>query len=357
MKILMITDLYPVQEDELNTPRTLYNFVQSWIFQGHKVDVIKPNFVLNSFIRKKPYYKTGWYGNVYNVNYFTPFWFDVKNKLKDVDLSQYDKIFAHMPSGEIFALHLGIDFVAGIHSSDFEILSNPIYGLYFKSELKKVYKKATGIACRSHALKDKFIKEFPLYANKTFVALSGVDVPVNVSEEKPRYIDKARTERKRVLTCANLIKRKNVDKLIEACSNIEELDLTVIGDGQEKSKLMKMTSDVVFLGRLSQDRVFERMRASDIFVLPSVKETFGLVYLEAMACGCVTVGIKGEGIDGIIEDGVNGFLCELDELENKLREIIKRDDLKDIATRAVETAKKYTNESCAKSYLDGTTII
>ncbi|MFW2551510.1 hypothetical protein, partial [Klebsiella pneumoniae] len=70
MKILMITDLYPVKEDEVNTPKTLYNFVRSWECQGHKVDVIKPNFLLNSFLRQKPFYKTGWYGNVYNVNYF-----------------------------------------------------------------------------------------------------------------------------------------------------------------------------------------------------------------------------------------------------------------------------------------------
>ena len=358
MKILMITDLYPIKEDEINTPKTLYNFVQSWALQGHTVDVIKPNFILNSFIRKKPFYRTGWYGNVYNVNYFTPFLFNVKNKLKDFDFSKYDKIFAHMPSGEIFALHLGVDFVAGVHVSDFEVLSNPLYKFYFKSELEKVYKKASGIACRSYALKNRFIKEFPMHIHKTFVALSGVDVDKNSKREtkqKPRYMDGIKSDKKRVLTCANLIKRKNVDKLIEACNNIEGVELTVIGDGVEKDRLKRMSSDVVFLGRLSQDRVFERMRASDIFVLPSINETFGLVYLEAMACGCITVGIKGEGIDGIIEDGVNGFLCELDELETKLAEIIKRDDLNEIAARAIETAKNYTNETCAKSYLDNST--
>ncbi len=354
MKILMITDLYPVKEDEVNTPKTLYNFVKSWELQGHKVDVIKPNFLLNSFIRRKPFYKTGWYGNVYNVNYFTPFWFNIKNKLKGIDIDGYDRVFAHMPSGEIFALHLGIDFTAGVHASDFDVLTKPLYRFYFKKELEKAHKKAAGIACRSIVLKNRFIKEYPMYISKTFTALSGVDmepVPTTI-KQKPRYMDGIKSDFKRVLTCANLIKRKNVDKVIEACKNIDGVQLTVIGDGAEKQKLMRMSADVVFLGHLSHDRVLERMRASDIFVLPSVHETFGLVYLEAMSCGCVTVCTKGDGIDGIIEDGVNGFVCGVDELETKLREIIKRPDLKEIAKRAVETAEKYTNETCAQNYLE-----
>ncbi len=354
MKILMITDLYPVKEDEINTPRTLYNFVKSWELQGHKVDVIKPNFLLNSFIRKKPFYRTGWYGNVYNVNYFTPFWFNIKNKLKGIDIDGYDRIFAHMPSGEIFALHLGVDFVAGVHASDFDVLTKPIYRFYFKNELEKAHKKASNIACRSIVLKNRFIKEYPMYISKTFTALSGVDVtPAKTQiKQKPRYMDGIKSDYKRVLTCANLIKRKNVDKVIEACKNIDGVQLTVIGDGAEKQKLMKMSADVVFLGHLSHDRVLERMRASDIFVLPSVHETFGLVYLEAMSCGCVTVCTRGDGIDGIIEDGVNGFVCAVGELEDKLREIINRTDLKEIAQRAVETAEKYTNETCAQNYLE-----
>ncbi len=354
MKILMITDLYPVKEDEVNTPKTLYNFVKSWELQGHKVDVIKPNFLLNSFIRRKPFYKTGWYGNVYNVNYFTPFWFNIKNKLKGIDIDGYDRVFAHMPSGEIFALHLGIDFTAGVHASDFDVLTKPLYRFYFKKELEKAHKKAAGIACRSIVLKNRFIKEYPMYISKTFTALSGVDMePVTTTiKQKPRYMDGIKSDFKRVLTCANLIKRKNVDKVIEACKNIDGVQLTVIGDGAEKQKLMRMSADVVFLGHLSHDRVLERMRASDIFVLPSVHETFGLVYIEAMSCGCVTVCTKGDGIDGIIEDGVNGFVCGVDELETKLREIIKRPDLKEIAKRAVETAEKYTNETCAQNYLE-----
>lgn len=65
--------------------------------EGVEVSVIKPNFILNSFLRRKPFYKTGRYGDVFNVNYWTPFWFNVKDKLPQK--LDYDIVVAHMPSG------------------------------------------------------------------------------------------------------------------------------------------------------------------------------------------------------------------------------------------------------------------
>ena len=74
MKILLITDLYPIKRGDSNSPLTLHNFAFEWIKQGHKVDVVKPNFLFNSFVRKKPFYKTGFYEyegvKIFNVNYF-----------------------------------------------------------------------------------------------------------------------------------------------------------------------------------------------------------------------------------------------------------------------------------------------
>ena len=67
MKILFITDLYPVKEDEKTTPRTLYDFVQGFKKAGHDVNVIKPNFILNSFLRGKPFYKTGQYLSLIHI--------------------------------------------------------------------------------------------------------------------------------------------------------------------------------------------------------------------------------------------------------------------------------------------------
>ena len=81
MKILFISDLYPIKRDEKNSVLTLHGFVKEWIRQGHDVDVIKPNFIFNSFLRKKPFYKTGFYEyeqvKVFNVNYHLPFLGDI----------------------------------------------------------------------------------------------------------------------------------------------------------------------------------------------------------------------------------------------------------------------------------------
>ena len=133
MKILVITDLYPIKDEEKFTPKTIKNFVEAWENLGHEIRIIKPNFLFNSFLRKKPFYKSGIYGNVENINYFLPFVGNIKNKIKTK--FEPDIVIAHMPSGLIFANKLDLPFVAGVHVSDLEVLSNPIYSIYFKSEL------------------------------------------------------------------------------------------------------------------------------------------------------------------------------------------------------------------------------
>ena len=160
MNILVITDLYPVRDDEKSTPRTIYDFVQGWKELGHNVFVIKPNFILNSFLRGKPFYKQGLYGDVLNLNFWTPFWGNVKSKIPKTKFSlpQIDAVIAHMPSGLIFAnrMNFSVPFVAGVHVSDLEVLTNPLYSVYFKRELEKAYENAAKIACRSEICKRSF---------------------------------------------------------------------------------------------------------------------------------------------------------------------------------------------------------
>ncbi len=366
MKILFITDLYPIKSGEKATPRTLHNFVFEWIRQGHDVDVIKPNFIFNSALRGKPYYKNGLYEfegvKIFNVNYVTPFLFDIMKKLpKELDFDSYDTVIAHMPSGIIFANKLVNSIqkplVCGVHVSDIEVLTNPIYKYYFKTQLQDAFRNAKKIACRSHVLQKKFSKLMPECAQKTFVASSGVSVEVAEVETSTCNLDLPI----RVLTCANLIKRKNIDKLILAIKDLEEFELNIIGDGKELKTLKKLarnSSNINFYGRLPNNKVLEEMKNSDIFILPSVNETFGMVYLEAMSAGCVTVGIKNDGIDGIIKNGENGFLCEAtpQSIKETLLKIKASGNIKEILANGMKTAQYYTKENCAQIYLSSLSV-
>lgn len=344
MKILFVTDLYPIDEVEINTPKTLMKFVNEWQNLGNDVNIIKPNFLLNSFLRKKRFYKTGQYGTIFNVNYITPFLFNVKNKLPKLD---YDVIVAHMPSGIIFSNKLPGKLICAVHSSDIEVLTNPIYSIYFKKQMEKAYARASGIACRSQALKQKFLKLYPQYKSKTFLCESGIDF---------EPILKTTSCNKNILTCANLIKRKNIDKLILAINEMPDYNLKIIGDGQELKNLKKIAKkNIKFVGRKQYKDVLDLMRKSDIFILPSINETFGMVYLEALACGCVTIGVNDEGIAGIIKDGENGFLINPTEndIKNVLNHIKALDDekLKIVLQNCYNTAKSYNIKDCAVKYL------
>lgn len=375
MKILFITDLYPVKQDEKITPRTLLDFVKSWRSAGHEVDVIKPNFILNSFLRRKPFYKQGIYNGVTNLNYWTPFWFDVKKKFcpltpkpspagrgKSLNRlahlpSDYDLVIAHMPSGILFADKLGVPFIAGIHSSDLTVLTSPLYKFHFKKRMEKALENAKAIACRSFVLKEKFLKLYPQYKAKTFTAPSGINervidpspldpLPQSAREQSPSL---------KILTCANYKKRKNIEKVLTALNGLDGFELTVIGDGTDSETLRKLNPDAVFKGYQPREKVLEIMKESDIFILPSEGETFGMVYLEAMSSGCITICKTGDGIDGIIKNNENGFTVEPDiyDIRRLLIRIKNMDSnsRKLLLENSFSTVSQYTARACAENYL------
>ena len=261
-----------------------------------------------------------------------------------------------MPSGILFADKLGLPFVAGIHHSDLEVLTNPLYKFHFKKRMKTALNNAKAIACRSYVIKEKLLKLYPEFKNKTFVAPSGIDENIIIPPHPPAAPSPANGEKElRVLTCANFIKRKNIDKVIKACKELESFELTVIGDGKFRGRFEKLDKNVKFTGWLKPDEVYKKMRESDIFILPSVGETFGMVYLEAMAQGCITICTKDDGITGIIKNSENGFLTEptIEGIKQILTHIktLNSNELKSLRTNSFNTISKLTSTKCAENYL------
>ncbi len=125
-----------------------------------------------------------------------------------------------------------------------------------------------------------------------------------------------------VLFLGRLIDEKRVDILIRAigllAGRFPKLRCAVVGDGPERARLIQLASDlgvdrlVTFLGRVTDERIPALMRSSRIFVLPSVREGYGIAVVEAQACGLVPVVVRSplSAASDLIDDGTDGLICD-----------------------------------------------
>jgi glycosyltransferase involved in cell wall biosynthesis len=166
-----------------------------------------------------------------------------------------------------------------------------------------------------------------------------------------------------VSALGRLVAYKGIGDLIESLSRLPDPQsssrLVVAGDGPERAALEAQAADrlkerALFLGYVEDTS--DLYAASDIFVLPSQEEGFGLVYLEAAFHGVPSIGYNVGGVPYAIEDGKTGLLvplCDLDALSKAIQRLrddeVLRKSLGDNAkTRALE---RFTESASAERYL------
>ncbi len=138
------------------------------------------------------------------------------------------------------------------------------------------------------------------------------------------------SDEKVIIHISNFRQVKRVQDVIYSFERIAEevnAKLLLVGDGPEYSTVCQLVSElglrerVIFLGK--QENVSELLSISDLKLLLSSKESFGLVLLEAMACGVPCIGTNIGGIPEVIQNGESGYICELGDID-------------DISTKSVE---------------------
>lgn len=123
----------------------------------------------------------------------------------------------------------------------------------------------------------------------------------------------------RFVSVSNLEEGKGIDLNLEAFAALlkcgfDDWHYTIVGGGSQEKKLraqcgaLRLEKNVVFHGAQPHERVAEFLSESDVFVLPSWREAFGVAYLEAMASGSLSIGVRGQGAAEIIEHGETGIL-------------------------------------------------
>lgn len=215
-------------------------------------------------------------------------------------------------------------------------------------------------------------------ASKLVVIPPGVDVshfyPIPADEAK-MYVG-LKPEDRMVLFVGRIEPLKGLDTLIEAMSNLQleekqRVHLAIIGGDPaaspremsgEMARLQKLCDDlavgqtVVFLGKRDQDKLPYYYSAAELVVMPSHYESFGMVALEAMACGTPVIASEVGGLAYLVKDGETGFTIpdqEPDTLCEKISWLLNDRELHaSMSQRAVEYAQDYAWEKIANQILD-----
>ena len=212
-----------------------------------------------------------------------------------------------------------IPVIVTLHGTDITLVGeNPA----FKPVVEFSINKSDGVTAVSNFLKDKTLKAFQI-DNEIQVIYNFVDF------ERFRKIDKDHFKKaiapngERILThISNFRKVKRVEDVILIFKKVYEKipsKLMLIGDGPERRhaedlcREIGLCHEVRFLGK--QDAVEELLAISDLFVIPSENESFGLAALEAMACEVPVLSSNAGGLPEVNIDGQTGYVCQIGDVE------------------------------------------
>ena len=134
----------------------------------------------------------------------------------------------------------------------------------------------------------------------------------------------------------------------------EDLDLNYIKNIKTYIKINELGNQIVFYGSLTDENLQQKYLEHDVFVLPSVNEAYGIVFLEAMQFCMPVIGCKLGGAKEIINEGDNGYLIDPDDSDKLAELIILLNNDRQLLSQISESARqKYLhhptwNESISK---------
>lgn len=262
-------------------------------------------------------------------------------------------VHAHFgPDGTLampVAQRLGVPLIVSYHGSDATVKDEYAWGSYVGHRLYRLRRTRLAHTARAFVTPSRFVKSMAVARQgipeeKIVVIPHGIDVDQFRPGPDPKY--------GRILFVGRLVELKGLHHLIEAVSRIREsfpqVRLVVVGDGPDRAFYQslaerKLGRACTFLGAQPHQRVREEMQKAYVFSMPSISmpngeaESFGMVFLEAQACGVPVVAYAVGGIPEVVAHGKTGFLADegnVTALADYLKTFLENPDLRDAAGRA-----------------------
>lgn len=240
---------------------------------------------------------------------------------------------------------LGIPYIVAVRNTDVNIFFRLMPHL--RNTGIKIMLDAARIVFLSNPYMDFVIGKFVpecirgSLLEKSVVIPNGIDEFWLENKNKPRITK--RDGQLKLLTIGEIVRNKNHVTTAKATRILinrgYDAIYTIVGEikDQKIMETLKKHPFVRYLPKSPKEKLLEIYREADIFVLPSITETFGLVYPEAMSQGLPVIYSKGQGFDGQFEEGTVGFHVESRNAE-------------EIADRIVDITKNY--ETISRNCID-----
>ena len=248
-------------------------------------------------------------------------------------------------------------------SLDFKAHRYKIYSKIENALLKFTLHKSQRIIVMSRDLKKQIVRDYHIVP---LVIYHGVDHYKfrfdNAKRKKIRDLLGIGENEVLVLFVGILHRHKDVMTLIDAIpkilEDIKNVKFLIIGRGEQYTEMIERVKslnieDFVLVKKRVKD-IVAYYSAADVFVMPSLHERFGLVYVEAMACGLPVIAVNGHVVPEIT--GGVGLLFEpknSDDLAEKIIELINNRKLqKKLKIKSLKRSKKFTWSEAARKYYD-----
>lgn len=246
-----------------------------------------------------------------------------KDIIKKYEINNYSIIHAHsLFSNGYIALNLkrdfGVPYIVAVRNADINLFFKKM--IHLRKLGVQILKEAESVIFLSEPYKNFVVEKYvPNKLKKEIFDKSEV-IPNGIDEYwlKNKGIPKVYTKRENLnlVYVGAINKNKNLTTTVKAIEMLQQkgynVKFTVVGKIADKSIYQEIIKSpyVSYIEPKTKEKLIEIYRSNSIFIMPSITETFGLVYAEAMSQGLPVIYSKGQGFDGQFEEGKVGYRVE-----------------------------------------------
>ena len=305
----------------------------------------------------------------YPLFHYQPYELALSSKLVDmVKLHKIEVLHVHYAIPHAYAGYMAkkmleqenifIPMVTTLHGTDITLVgSHPFY----KSAVTFSINKSDVVTSVSQSLKDDTLRLFDI-EKEIYVVPNFIDMAKHENTFTDCERDLMAKPEERIIThVSNLRPVKRITDVIEIFDKIQKeipAKLLMVGEGPEKERaealcrLKGIEDKVLFVG--NSNEIDKILCFSDLFLLPSESESFGLAALEAMACGVPVISSNTGGLPEVNEEGISGFLSNVGNVEemakNALFILKDKKRLAQFKNQAKESAFKFDTKNIVPLY-------